>query len=102
MRPHGRGGSPTWSKPPRWNGRAVVDGGMADQAPVPEPDEGRTLILLTRRYDRISDHPRRIYLQPADETPADKINFTDPRKLRDTWAQGERDARRLLDPEAET
>lgn len=88
--------------PPRWNGRAVVDGGMADQAPVPEPDEGPTLILLTRRYDRIPDHPRRIYLQPADETPADKIDFTDPKKLRDTWAQGERDARRLLDPEAET
>jgi predicted acylesterase/phospholipase RssA len=89
-------------QPPEWNGRAVTDGGMADQAPMPEPDHGETLILLTRRYDRIPDHPTRTYLSPSDETPADKIDFTNPQKLRDTWAQGERDARRILDAQGES
>ena len=31
--------------------------------------------------------------KPSDETPADKIDFTDPGKLRRTWEQGTRDAR---------
>jgi predicted acylesterase/phospholipase RssA len=83
--------------PPDWNGRPVVDAGMADQAPMPDPDEGHTLILLTRSYDRVPDHPRRTYIAPSRETPADKIDFTDPKKLRATWAQGESDARALLD-----
>ncbi|MHA7873801.1 patatin-like phospholipase family protein [Roseivivax sp.] len=84
-------------EPPLWDGRPVVDGGMADQAPMPEPDEGRTMILLTRAYRRLPEDPNRHYLHPSDETPADKIDFTDPQKLRDTWAQGASDARRLLD-----
>jgi predicted acylesterase/phospholipase RssA len=88
--------------PPDWDGRPVVDGGMADQAPMPDPDEGETLILLTRRYRQIPDAPHRTYLAPSEETPADKIDFTDPGKLRDTWAQGEADARRLLDAQPET
>lgn len=83
-------------KPPRWNGRAVVDGGMADQAPMPEPDEGETLILLTRRYDRIPEHPRRTYLSPSDDTPADKIDFTDPDKIQRTWDMGMEAGRRFL------
>jgi predicted acylesterase/phospholipase RssA len=89
-------------EPPLWNGRAVIDGGMADQAPMPEPDTGETMILLTRSYPRIPDAPGRTYISPSGETPADKIDFTDPRKLRDTWAQGERDARALLDANGES
>ncbi|MGR3273043.1 patatin-like phospholipase family protein [Thalassococcus profundi] len=83
-------------EPPLWNGRRVVDGGMADQAPMPDPDEGQTVILLTREYKRIPDTPGRIYVSPGKETPADKIDFTDPQKLRDTWDLGARDAERYL------
>ncbi|ETX30534.1 patatin-like phospholipase family protein [Roseivivax isoporae] len=88
--------------PPDWDGRPVIDGGMADQAPMPSPDRGETLILLTRDYRSMPDSPRRHYVCPSEETPADKIDFTDPDKLRRTWDQGEADARRLLDAEEET
>ncbi len=83
-------------EPPRWNGRAGIDGGMADQAPMPEPNEGETLVLLTRPYERLPDIEGRVYVWPSEETPADKIDFTDPQKLRDTWALGEADAEKFL------
>lgn len=75
-------------EPPRWNGRAVIDGGMADQAPMPEPDKGRTLVLLTRPYKRLPDVAGRLYVWPEDEVPADKIDFTDPEKIQATWDAG--------------
>ena len=80
-----------------WDGRPVVDGGMADQAPVPTDDEGETLILLTRDYDKVPDHPQRTYLSPSKETPADKIDFTDPDKIERTWEVGQRDGVRYLE-----
>lgn len=83
-------------EPPLWNGRRVVDGGMSDQAPMPEPDRGETLVLLTRQYRRLPEKPGRCFVWPSCETPADKIDFTDPQKLRDTWALGQRDAERYL------
>ena len=82
---------------PTWEGRPVVDGGMADQAPMPDPDEGRTLILLTREYDEVPEIDGRLYVWPSRETPADKIDFTDPGKLRRTWEIGERDGRAFLE-----
>lgn len=89
-------------KPPHWDGRPVVDGGMADQAPMPEPDEGTTMILLTRKYRTLPDNDTRFYLHPSEETPADKIDFTDPGKLRATWAQGARDAEAFLNEDTQT
>lgn len=83
-------------EPPQWEDRRVVDGGMADQAPMPEPDEGETIVLLTREYRNLPEIAGRHYIAPSRETPADKIDFTDPQKLRDTWAQGEADAARYL------
>ncbi|KRS13919.1 phospholipase [Roseovarius atlanticus] len=83
-------------EPPLWGDRRVVDGGMADQAPLPDPDKGETLVLLTRQYKNLPNVPGRIYVWPSDETPADKIDFTDPQKLRETWALGERDAEAYL------
>ncbi|MGR3494191.1 patatin-like phospholipase family protein [Citreimonas sp.] len=84
-------------EPPLWDGRPTVDGGMADQAPMPRPDEGDTLILLTRRYRNVPRIEGRTYVAPSDETEADKIDFTAPEKLRATWAQGQEDARRWLE-----
>lgn len=83
--------------PPLWDGRSVVDGGMADQAPMPEPDSGETVVLLTRRYSGLPEIAGRHYFWPSEQTQADKIDFTDPRKLRDTWSQGQRDAQAWLD-----
>ena len=74
--------------------RTVIDGGMADMAPMPDPDDGATLILLTRAYRNLPEIEGRTYVAPSDDTPVDKIDFTDPEKLRQTWALGERDSDR--------
>lgn len=81
----------------RWDGRRVVDAGMADQAPMPAPDQGRTLVLLTRRYRNLPEKAGRVYVSPGRETPADKLDFTVPGKLRKTWELGEADGRRTLE-----
>lgn len=84
--------------PPLWDGKPVIDGGMTDQAPIPEPDAGRTLVLLTRDdYGAIPEVAARDYVMPSREVPADKIDFTDPSKLRDTWEIGVADGRAFLD-----
>ncbi|GAA5074234.1 hypothetical protein GCM10023209_21130 [Roseibacterium beibuensis] len=83
-------------EPPLWDGKRVVDGGMADQAPMPAPNEGVTWVLLTRPYKRLPEMENRFYIWPSNETPADKIDFTDPRKLRDTWDLGVSDAENWL------
>ena len=84
-------------EPMVWDGRPVVDGGLYDQAPMPEPDRGRTLVVLTRRYERLPDVTGREYVWPSEEAPIDKIDFTDAQKLRRTWAQGEADGATYLE-----
>ncbi|PZX16613.1 patatin-like phospholipase [Palleronia aestuarii] len=82
--------------PPDWDGRPAIDAGMADQAPMPVPDEGTSLILLTKRFRNLPKIEGRTYVQPSQEVPADKIDFTDPEQVRDTWRIGEEDARNFL------
>jgi hypothetical protein len=84
-------------EPPVWNGKAVIDGGMADQALMPDPDKRDTLVLLTRNYRNLPDISSRTYIKPSPETEADKIDFTDPGELRHAWAQGEADGRAFLE-----
>lgn len=79
-----------------WDGRQVIDSGMADKAPMPPHDCGRTLVLLTREFRNLPEVPGRLYVAPSRETPADKIDFTDPAKLRETWALGRCDGESFL------
>ena len=79
-----------------WRGKTVIDGGMADQAPMPDPDDGSTLVLLTRQYRRLPEIALRRYVAPSKETPADKIDFTDPGKLTATWDLGQEDGAAFL------
>lgn len=81
---------------PTWEGKPVIDGAMADQAPMPDPDEGPTLVLLTRQFRNLPDVPDRYYVSPSDDMPADQIDFTDSEKLRQTWALGERDGEEFV------
>jgi len=74
-----------------WNGKKVVDGGLACKAPLPVPDEGRTLIMLTRQFRNLPSHPRRVYVQVSKETPADKLDFTDQEAIQQTWDMGHSD-----------
>lgn len=87
---------PPLFRPAKWDGKPVIDGGMADQAPMPSPDEGRTMILLTRQYRRLPDNPDRLYVAPSKEMPADKIDFTDPEKLTSAWDVGRKDGEEFL------
>ncbi|GAA4053308.1 patatin-like phospholipase family protein [Parerythrobacter jejuensis] len=73
---------------PEWDGKRVLDGGLIDKAPPPQPDEGRTLFLMTKRYRNLPVTDRCLYLQPSCEVPADKIDFSDRSKLDRTWRQG--------------
>ena len=79
-----------------WKGEAVVDAGTVDNAPIPEPDEGCTLVLLTREYRNLPHLDRRTYLYPSQSTPASKIDFTDAEALRATYRQGRADMEKLL------
>ncbi|WP_422075131.1 patatin-like phospholipase family protein [Tranquillimonas rosea] len=81
---------------PEWQGRKVIDGGMASQVPFPQPDEGKTLILLTRNYEELPEAPGRVFVAPSREVPADKIDFTDAGKITRTWDLGKTDARSYL------
>ena len=81
---------------PCWQGGRVLDGGMLDKAPLPEPDQGRTFVLLTSRYDNLPQDTRLTYVQPSREVAADKIDFSDASKVTRTWEQGEADARTWL------
>lgn len=80
-----------------WNGKKVVDGGLACKAPMPTPDEGNTLVLLTRRFRNLPQDDRRVYVEVSRETPADKLDFTDREAIEATWELGRRDGLRFLD-----
>ncbi|RVV97795.1 patatin-like phospholipase family protein [Mesobaculum littorinae] len=81
---------------PTWEGRAVIDGGMTSQVPLPDPNHGETLILLTRHYKTLPHGPGCTFVEPSEEAPADKIDFSDPEKIERTWALGQRDGRAWL------
>ena len=78
----------------RWDDEPVFDGGMIDKAPLPDPDRGRTLVLLTRRFHHMPDDEdgRIEYVQPSEAVlSGSKLDFTDPGLLHEAWAQGRRD-----------
>lgn len=83
-----------------WKGRKVVDGGLISKAPMPQPDRGRTLVLLTRRYRNLPREKRRVFAQVSDETPADKLDFTDREELEQTWEMGREDGAKFLAEQA--
>lgn len=80
----------------RWEGRSVIDGGMTSKAPLPDPDEGRTLLLMTRRFRNVPEHADRLYVQPSRSVPADKIDFTSRDKIERTWEAGRADGHAFL------
>ncbi len=74
-----------------WDGAPVIDGGMVDQTPFPEPDRGRTLVLLTRSYSDLPYAPDRDFVEPSEPVLDQKIDFTDPAKLKEAWRLGQQD-----------
>ncbi|MBM2577233.1 patatin-like phospholipase family protein [Jannaschia sp. Os4] len=84
-------------RPDDWDGEPVYDGGMVDKAPLPDPDAGRTLALLTKRFASLPDDDHVDYVQPsAPVLDGSKLDFTDPDLLREAWDQGHRDGEAWL------
>ena len=79
-----------------WNGRKVIDGGMTSKAPMPSDNRGRTLVLLTRKFRNLPEHKDRVYVEPSEAVPADKIDFTDRGKIVATWDAGVADGETFL------
>lgn len=81
------------------DGRAVLDGGLVDNAPAfaAETVAGvrRHLVVLTRPYPAtsIGHRGRRWYLCPSRPVPADRWDYTRPERVTATIALGSADAR---------
>ncbi|WP_179380232.1 patatin-like phospholipase family protein [Jannaschia marina] len=84
-------------RPGTWDGEPLYDGGMVDKAPLPDPDAGPTLVLLTKRFTALPDDDggRITYVQPS-ETPLKgrKLDFTDPDLVKEAWTLGAKDGSR--------
>lgn len=83
------------------DGWPVLDGGLVDNVPLLaiEPQEGPTLVLLTRRYDPESlrrGRPGVTYLQPSQPLPVSKWDYTNPQGVRQAYEQGLADGRLFL------
>jgi len=82
------------------DGKTVLDGGIIDNVPVVALDEdpGQTLVLLSRRYpdEILPKVPGRIYLQPSEEPPVAKWDYTNPEGSQGAFDMGLRDGEQFL------
>ncbi len=83
------------------DGRTVLDGGIIDNVPVValDKDPGRTLVLLSRRYPEeiLPKVPGRIYLQPSEEPPVAKWDYTNPEGSQGAFDMGLRDGEAFVE-----
>ncbi|MEN0086967.1 MAG: patatin-like phospholipase family protein [Pseudomonadota bacterium] len=85
-----------WPPGPEGSGRHVIDAGTMDNAPMPKPNSGHTLILMTRHYRNLPQHPLQTYVEPGTPVPANKLDFTSRAKIERGWAIGEADGDAFL------
>jgi hypothetical protein len=81
---------------PEGSHRKVMDAGTIDNVPRPEPDEGRSLILMTRHYRSLDTSPDNTHVEPSAPVPASKLDFTSRDKIERTWLLGARDGAEFL------
>lgn len=92
--------TPPFTPVGRYRGRALLDGGMVDNAPafVGDGAQGvrRNLVLMTRPYapDLLGVRGARLYLAPTEPVPVGRWDYTRPLALDDAVTLGERDAER--------
>ncbi len=78
----------------RYRSRPVLDGGLVDNAPVllAANEPGRTLVLLTRRYERpLPVVSARTYAQPSRPIPIGKFDYANPLGLQLAYDLGRED-----------
>ena len=77
-----------------YRGQRVLDGGIIDNVPAHLADgrEGRTLVLLSKRYRSPPPEPtQRVYVQPSEQITIDKFDYANPVGLQQTYDLGLRD-----------
>jgi predicted acylesterase/phospholipase RssA len=92
--------TPPFTPVMNWRNGTALDGGLIDNVPVsalPRSD-GKTLVLLSRRYsdDSIPKLPDRLYVQPSHPIPISKWDYTNPSGLRQAFELGQKDAELFL------
>ena len=80
-----------------WGGKIALDGGLIDNVPVSAIDrerKGGTLLLLTRRYadEKLPEIPGRVYIQPSENVPLSKMDYTNPDGIQTAFELGRKDA----------
>lgn len=81
-----------------YKGLRVLDGGVIDNVPAHLADgrEGRTLVLLSKRYKRPLPAPgARVYVQPGRPIGIDKFDYANPAGLTETYELGVADGERF-------
>lgn len=78
------------------DGEPVIDGGIIDSAPIDlVADCDSTLVLLSRRYERLpASTPRLHYEQPSQPVPIALWDYASPRLVERTFDLGRRDGER--------
>lgn len=77
-----------------YKGQRVLDGGIIDNVPAHLADgrEGRTLVLLSKKYKQALPAPAtRVYVQPSELIRIDKFDYANPAGLQDVYDLGFRD-----------
>ena len=77
-----------------YEGQRVLDGGVIDNVPAHLADgrEGRTIVLLSKRYKNPLPHPgTRVYVQPSEQIRIDKFDYANPVGLQEVYDLGMRD-----------
>lgn len=87
--------TPPMTSVQNWDGKTALDGGLVDNVPVNAlgSSPGSTLILLTRRYpvEKIPVIPGRVYVQPSEDVPVKKWDYTDAEGLQKAYELGRKD-----------
>ena len=81
-----------------YRGQRVHDGGIIDNVPAHLADgrQGRTLVLLSKRYKSELPEPgQRVYVQPGEPINIDKFDYANPAGLQQTYDLGLRDGTRF-------
>jgi predicted acylesterase/phospholipase RssA len=81
----------------RLEGMAVFDGGLVNNVPVDgvNQDSGETLVLLTRRFNRLPSVPGRTYVQPSQPIPVAAWDYTNAEAVQWAFDLGRRDGERF-------
>ena len=75
-------------------GARVLDGGLIDNVPafLASEREGRTLVLLSKRYAReLPSSEPIVYVQPSKPIRMDKFDYTNPLGLQEVYNLGLKD-----------